>query len=199
MTEAIQTVVSGAEKRRQALLEARRRDSETKRAHVRDTVEKMLLAGERISFAAVARQAKVSNWLVYADGVREHIQGAMRQQDEEPSARADGRGASTASLLTDLALARNEIKHLRAEHENLRQKAQRLLGQQLGQVHVDELRQRIDALVDENGELASSLERTTTEKSALKARVAELEDDLAAARMSLRRMIRMQSAGIEGE
>lgn len=67
MAEVVLEAVSGAEKRRQALPEVRRRDSDAKRAHVRDTVEKMLLASERITFAAVARRAKVSSWLVYAE------------------------------------------------------------------------------------------------------------------------------------
>jgi Family of unknown function (DUF6262) len=146
MAEVVVEAVSGAEKRRQALLEVRRRDSDAKRAHVRDTVEKMLLASECITFAAVARRAKVSSWLVYAEGVREQIQTAIRQQAEEPPETRDRSSAGVASLRTDLALAREEIKRLRSDNDKLRRTAQRLLGQQLDQVNVAELIARIDTL-----------------------------------------------------
>jgi hypothetical protein len=76
MTEA--THDDGARRRTEALQAARQRDSHTKRAHVRSTIEKMLLAGDPVTFTAVARTARVSTWLVYADGVREHIQAAIR-------------------------------------------------------------------------------------------------------------------------
>jgi hypothetical protein len=47
-----------------------------------------------ITFAAVARTAKVSQWLVYADGVRDYISAAREAQATEP-ARAEriGRNA----------------------------------------------------------------------------------------------------------
>jgi chromosome segregation ATPase len=196
MADAVVGEVSGAEKRRQALIEARRRDSDSKRTRVRDTVEKMLLASERITFAAVARQAKVSSWLVYADGVREHIQTAIDQQAEQPPEVRDGTAASATSLRTDLALARGEISRLRTEHESLRRKAQRLLGQQLDQVHADELRSRLDTLVGENRRLSEGLQQTAHENATLRARIAELEEDVAAARTALRRMIREQSADL---
>jgi hypothetical protein len=60
----------------QVLREARRRDSLTKRQRVRDTLEGMIRRGDQITFAAVARAARVSTWLVYADGVRKHIEQA---------------------------------------------------------------------------------------------------------------------------
>jgi myosin heavy subunit len=198
MVEVIQDAVSGADKRAQALLEARRRDSDAKRAHVRETVQKMVLASERITFAAVARRAKVSSWLVYAVGVREHIEAAISQQAQEPRTTRDDGFASAASLRTDLVLAREEIKRLRVDHENIRVKAQRLLGQQLDQETVKQLHERMDALVDENQTLTSSLEGATHENSALKEQVVELENTVAAVRTSLRRMIRSQSSTHEG-
>ena len=56
------------------LREARRRDSDRKRDQVFRTVDAMKRDGTPITFAAVARNAKVSQWLVYADGVREYIE-----------------------------------------------------------------------------------------------------------------------------
>jgi hypothetical protein len=58
----------------------------------------------------------VSAWLVYADGVREHVEAAQRRQaDREPgpaTAAPPGRGepVSQASLRTDLVAARDEVR-----------------------------------------------------------------------------------------
>ena len=128
MAETAAAESAGAAKRIQALHDARRRDSESKRTHVRNTVESMVLAGDTVTFASVARRARVSTWLVYADGVREHIQSAMRQQAEEPIPTMNSGTIGAASLRTDLSLAREEIKRLRADNEELRRNAQRLLG-----------------------------------------------------------------------
>lgn len=190
MPEVVVEVESGAEKRKKALFEARRRDSETKRAQVRDTVEKMVSAGERITFASIAKRAKVSTWLVYADGVRERIEAAMRQQAEAPVETRDIASAGVASLRTDLVLAREEIRRLRADNDKLRRNAQRLLGQQLDQVRTEELPARIDALVDENRRLTRELHQSFEECGALRSQVAGLEEDVGAARTALRRMIR---------
>ena len=51
--------------------------------------------GTPITFAAVARSAKVSQWLVYADGVREYIEAARVTQAAEP-AQAKRAGAAPA-------------------------------------------------------------------------------------------------------
>jgi uncharacterized small protein (DUF1192 family) len=193
MAELVLEEVSGAERRRQALLESRRRDSDIKRAHVRDTVEKMVLDSERITFAAVARRARVSNWLVYAEGVREHIQTAIRQQAEEPFETRDRSSAGVAGLRTDLALARDEIRRLRADKDKLLRNAQRLLGQQLDQVDVTELAARVDVLVNENRGMADELQQKTQENAGLRSRLVELDEDVTAARAALRRMIREHS------
>jgi hypothetical protein len=91
----------------EVLREARRRDSQQKRQRVRDAVSEMLRAGEPVSFAAVARAARVSTWLVYAEGVREHIEHAIARQESQPAAaERSGNEASKAGLRTDLELAR---------------------------------------------------------------------------------------------
>jgi hypothetical protein len=43
------------------------------------------VAGETITFPAVARAAGVSTWLVYAKGVREHIEAARGRQAIKPT------------------------------------------------------------------------------------------------------------------
>ena len=67
------------------LREARRRDSDRKRDQVFRTVDAMKRDGTPITFAAVARAAKVSQWLVYADGVREYIEAARSAQAAAPA------------------------------------------------------------------------------------------------------------------
>ncbi|SDL13253.1 hypothetical protein SAMN04488074_10991 [Lentzea albidocapillata subsp. violacea] len=175
----------------QVLQEARNRDSRVKRARVKRVIEDMTQAGDRITFAAVARAAEVSTWLVYSPGVREHIDKAMQHQSDKP-ARDERAGltASAASLRTDLELAREEIRQLRGERDKLRHNARLHLGQQLEQVNAAELIARVDELASSNQELANQLRQALTDNDALRTRTTALEDDLAAARTSLRRMIR---------
>ncbi|MBO3676892.1 hypothetical protein J5X86_17915 [Streptomyces sp. NEAU-YJ-81] len=147
----------------------------------------MLNDGEPISFTAVARAARVSTWLVYAEGVREHVQAAIQRQEQAPAtAAAEGRKASTVSLHTDLAMAREEIKELRAERDQLRTAMRQQLGHQLDQISNRKLTERISELTEAN----RKLEHELTGLRPLADHVQELERDLAATRTSLRQMIR---------
>ncbi|MER8098497.1 DUF6262 family protein [Streptomyces goshikiensis] len=173
---------------------ARQRDSADKRGRALKAVQDMLRDNRRITFAAVAREAGVSSWLVYAPGLRERIdqararQAAQGHQDEK-----SGRNVSSASEQTDLLLARQEIKRLRTENGQLRQQARVHLGQQVEQLGNHDLVARISELTEENLRLSTAERQATTENTGLNQRVAELEDDLTAARTSLRRMIRNEN------
>jgi hypothetical protein len=172
----------------EVLRESRRRDSLAKRQRVRATVADMLRAGDPVTFTAVARDAKVSAWLVYADGVREHVENAIRQQSAELAKdEGTGRTASAASLCTDLELARQQIRQLRDERGKLREHIRLQLGHQL---HSAPLIGRIDELTAHNQRLADQHAQAETENQALRQRITELDDNLTAARTSLRRMIR---------
>ena len=183
-----------ADARIQALHAARQRDSDNKRAHVRSTLQDMLLAGDPVTFTSVARTARVSTWLVYAVGVREHIESAIAQQRSQPDDPRSDDPASIASLRTDLALARSEIARLRADNDKLRRNAQRLLGQQLDQHDSGELLARVDSLVAENRGLNDKLLQSTQDRVGLQKQITELEEDIAAARTALRRMIKEKSS-----
>lgn len=183
-------------RRVQALHAARQRDSHKKRAHVRATIENMLLAGDPVTFTSVARTARVSTWLVYAEGVREHIESAIHQQRSQPDDPRSDDPASIASLRTDLALARSEIARLRADNDKLRRNAQRLLGQQLDQHDNGELLARVDSLVSENQGLTDKLMQSTQDRVGLQKQITELEEDIAAARTALRRMIKEQAGEV---
>ncbi|MCX5251766.1 DUF6262 family protein [Streptomyces sp. NBC_00201] len=179
----------------QVLREARRRDSRTKRARVLDAVQEMMRNGDRITFAAVARAADVSTWLTYADGVREHIESAIHQQRSTQPHPATTAQASPAGLRTDLALAREEIRRLRGERDQLQQTVRRHLGQQLDQLGARDLATRVQELTEANARLEANLHEATVAKSRLESHITDLEDELGAARTSLRRMIKNQSKG----
>ncbi len=172
------------------MIDARRHDSTTKRSRVLATVEKMLREGRPITFASVAREAKVSTWLVYAPGLREAV--------EEHRARPSDRAATTerrpqreaSGDATDLALARAEITRLRAERNEQQRRERLALGSKLDDIAKADLLARLDELTRHNSEVLADAARQGSENHVLQARVVELEDDLAAARTSLRRMIR---------
>jgi hypothetical protein len=177
-----------------AMIAARRRDSHERRTRVTQAIEVMLANGTPITFTAVARQAGVSTWLVHAHGVREAIEQARDRQLAEPVvAPPPGRVASQTSLHTDLALAREEIKRLRAQTDELRGKLRLSLGSQLDNLTKTDLVARVDELTDHNTRLLAETHQLRGSNNQLAATVAQLEDDLAAARTSLRRMIRAEN------
>jgi regulator of replication initiation timing len=177
------------------LREARRRDSDRKRDQVFRTVDAMKRDGTPITFAAVARAARVSQWLVYADGVRDYINTARVAQAAEPAqAKTAGRSVSEASLRTDLELARQDNRRLRGEVDRLKKVLRQRLGAQLEAESVASLRRRIDELVEANNHYRSENTRLATELDNVRAELSLAVDDLAAARSGLRRMIRESSS-----
>ena len=98
-----------------ALKAARAKDSNDKRRRVLQTLNAMETAGQPITAAAVAAAAGVSTWLVYADGIREHLDAARHRQaaDGDPPAtvgtHTGQQPVTSAGLRTDLAVARHEI------------------------------------------------------------------------------------------
>ena len=72
--------MTATDRRVDALREARQRASRDKRNRVREALSGMLADGEPITFVAAARRAHVSTWLLYAAGVREHVDAAIKQQ-----------------------------------------------------------------------------------------------------------------------
>jgi len=174
------------------MIQARRRDSDTKRARVLTTLERMRDNDIPITFASIARQAGVSTWLVYAPGIREHIDQARTHQHRRPPSEPAG-DSVTRGLHTDLALARAEIKSLRAEREQHQRQLRLALGARMDNLAKTDLVARVDELTQANTELAASVAQHLSDNQALRARITELEDDLAAARTSLRRMIRTEN------
>ena len=96
-------------------------------------------------------------------------------------------------MQTDLALAREEVKALRGERDQLKAALRRQLGQQVDQIPTTDLITRVNELTSQNTRLSEALTAAQTAKQQLEAELAEAQDDLAAARSSLRQMIRAES------
>lgn len=175
----------------QVLLEARRRDSREKRARVLSTVDAMAARDETITFPGVARAAGVSTWLVYAEGIREHIEQARKTQSRTKAReKTSGSRASAASLATDLGLARAELAAVRQERDRLKDAVQRHLGQQLDQAGAKDLAARITELQAANKDLQDRLAASEADRQGLQEALHEAQDDLIAAREALRNMMR---------
>jgi hypothetical protein len=182
--------------RTRAMLAARAKASQDKRHRALAAVRALEAAGTPVTATAVATAAGVSTWLVYADGVREHVQAARRRQagrEPGPATTApQGRGqpASQASLRADLAVARDEIRRLRAERDKLRSRRRLQLGAEIEGPDRAELIARVASLETASRQLAAERDARATEASHAQRRTRELEDELTAARESLRRAIR---------
>jgi hypothetical protein len=182
--------------RTRAMLAARAKDSHDKRQRALAAVEDLEASGTPVTATAVATAAGVSTWLTYADGVREHVQAARRRQaGREPgpattAPRGRGEPVSQASLRADLAVARDEIRRLRAERDKLRSRLRLQLGAEIEGPDRAELIARVASLETASRQLAAERDARATEASHAQRRTRELEDELTAARESLRRAIR---------
>ena len=182
--------------RTQAMLAAREKASHDKRQRVLAAVQALEAAGTPVTPAAVAAAARVSTWLVYADGVHEHVQAARQRKTEcghgpEPAAPpARGEPVTQASLHTDLAVAQNEIRRLRAERDKLRGRLRLQLGAEIEGPDRAELIARVAGIEAAARQLAAERDARAAESSHAQRQIRELQDDLTAARESLRRAIR---------
>ncbi|KQH76212.1 hypothetical protein AO501_00900 [Mycobacterium gordonae] len=180
-----------------ALKAARAKDSELKRRRTLAALEAMEADGASITFTAVANAAGVSTWLVYAPGIREHIDAARgRQANHSPTPMPTPCGnhsTTPASLRTDLAIARDQVKTLRAERDKLQQRLRLQLGAEIEGPDRALLTARVADLEAVNRRLVAERDARTIETDSAKRHVAELQDELCAARESLRRVIKAQN------
>jgi hypothetical protein len=183
-----------ATRRADALRAARAADSAAKRNRVRQAIDTLEAAGTTVTAAAVARTARVSTWLVYTDGLREHLEATRRRQAAPaavPARAVPGRTPPTpASLRTDLALAREEIRRLRAEHSKLRDRLRLQLGAELDGPDTSALIARVADLETLTRTLTAERDARAAEAHQAQRRIRDLEDDLTAARETLRKVIK---------
>lgn len=180
--------------RAEALRTARAADSAAKRTRVRETIDTLEAAGTPVTATAVARAARVSTWLVYADGLREHLDAARHRQARPtatPARPAAGNAPPTpASLRTDLALAREEIRRLRTEHSKLRDRLRLQLGAEIDGPDPAVLITRVADLETLTRKLTAERDARAAEAHQAQRHIRDLEDDLTAARETLRKAIK---------
>ena len=175
---------------------ARSADSHAKRQRVLTAIDSLENAGAAITFPSVAKTAGVSTWLVYAQGVREHVEAARARQatistSQTPrSTTPDRARVSPAGLRADLVFARAEIARLRAEADKLRKRLQLQLGAEIQGPDRAGLIGRVAELESLNRQLVAERDSRNSEADAARLQVVELQDELVAARESLRRTIR---------
>ena len=183
----------------QILLDANNARSMRKRQQTLRTISRLADAGARISFARVAREAGVSTWLVYnVPQIREALKAAITTQTEHgyqpPHRQPSGSVVSSASLRTDLALARHELKQTRADRDSLRRRVERVLGDDIRETDRQQL---VDRITDLEGLLRGShashgaLSQTAAD---LTERCSELTEQLEAARRLNQTMVRQHNA-----
>ncbi|MFD6400645.1 DUF6262 family protein [Nocardia sp. NPDC060249] len=188
--------VADRAERTRRLIDARRRDSTAKHERALAAVADLLAAGERITISEVARRAAVSTWFIYnTTAVHDAVQAAIAQQvTTSPSPRRGATtNASAEGLRTELLLARDEIRSLRAEREQLSKKVQLLLGGQLEQVPHERLVERIHELERIAADLRSQVETERDRADTATGRAAALDEELLAARTALKRMMQTAS------
>jgi chromosome segregation ATPase len=187
--------VTGKRTPADVLREARKSDSVAKRSRVLAVIDEMKARDEPITFLGVARAARVSNWLVYAEGVREHVEAARKgQAGRQARSQQAGTTASAASLATDLEITRAELRRTRDERDRLRAKVQRGLGHQVTQAGTAELATRIRDLTAKAGQQDAELAQARTQLAKLTAERDTALDEVAGLRSALRQMTRQQNA-----
>ena len=191
------SITTANQVRAAALKAARAKDSELKRRRTLAALKALEASAESITFTAVAKAAGVSTWLVYAEGIREHIDAARHRQAHHGAAPAPTpsaqRTTTSDSLRTDLAIAQEQIKTLRAERDKLQQRLRLQLGAELEAPDRAHLTARVADLEAINRQLVAERDARTIEADTAKSRVGELEDELSDARESLRRVIKTQN------
>lgn len=192
--------MNGTGDRTAALRAARAKDSADKRRRVLTAIQTLEAAGTPITATAVANTAHVSTWLVYTDELRDHLDAARRRQadlDRTPTASATPvatpAALTPASLRTDLALARAEIRRLRGEQDKLRHRLRLQLGVEIEGPDQAGLITRVADLESLTRRLLAERDARAAEADHGQRRIRELEDDLTAARESLRRVIKDQN------
>ncbi|MFB7588249.1 DUF6262 family protein [Streptomyces sp. NPDC056169] len=173
---------------------SRAKDSEAKTRRSLEAVDGLLRTGRRVTVAQVAREAAVSTWFVYNQPqVHQAVQDGIttqREQGRQNSTVSEAQQVSPAGLRTDLALAREEIKDLKKERDRLRNRVRLSLGAELDGVNRNELIERVQQLERRNTALDQELSVARDRIASLEGQLHEAEDDLTAARASLRRAMR---------
>jgi len=191
------TTTDTRERRTDSLTAARRKDSAAKTTRSLAAVERLHRGGHRVTFAGVAREAKVSGWFVYNQpDVRAAVDRAIADQVANGVTAASVNTAervSATSLATELAHARAEIRDLIEQRDRYRERARLALGTELEAITQQQLVDRISELETANLQLAKEATAERVRANEATDRAQRLQAELDGARLSLRRMMRDQA------
>ncbi len=178
----------------QRLKDSRAADSAKKTKAAFDAVQTLVQNGQEVTFTAVARAAQVSTWFLYhKPDVRKAVETAIAQQEQmgvESAAVPAVKRVSASSLQAELAVARDQIKKLRAERDRYRRKARESLGATLDNAAAGQWSEQLVNAHQQIAALQTELAATLDRAAAAELRRDELMDELTAARSSLKKMIR---------
>ena len=187
------------------MIDARRRDSQTKRARVADTLDRMLADGhaDHVRPGRGRRPGSRPGWSTPPASASASSTPAPFRPPDPTRPNSGGRRLDRPAATAGHGRRRGPAHRPRAgprrdhpaarERDHHRQQLRLALGARLDDLAKADLAARVDELTRHNNELAATLTRRNADNQALRERVTDLEDDLAAARTSLRRMIRAQN------
>lgn len=179
------------EERTTRLVHARQVAAATKRRHTLKVLADQAAAGERVTFASVARAASVSGWFVRNQpDIRQGIERAMTQQHQKGM--PDKRTIHTRDqgLRADLLLAREDIRELRTERDHLKGRLRQHLGAELDHETRSELLARLHTMATEHQQLTGQHEALTLALAEAHTAKDDALTELEAARAANRRLIR---------
>lgn len=172
---------------------ARAADSQAKQQRAIAAVARLESRGDPVRFTDVARLAAVSTWFTYHNtavaGAVRQAQAGQAEHGRHP-APSPAERVTAGSLRADLEHARHEVKSLREENGRLRHTLGLQLGAELEQTSPAELLDRVRDLETRNTDLTHRLADSTDQNRHLADRLTAAEEDVTAARESLRRAIR---------
>ncbi|MBD8103977.1 hypothetical protein IFR14_16345 [Plantibacter sp. CFBP 8775] len=164
-----------------------------KRSRALLTIADLLGAGIRVSVARVAREARVSTWLIYnVPDLRSATERAIAQQQRDgivPANPVQAPDRTAASLRTDLALAREELRELRQELAKLKARLRAKLGAEAEGSTVGELIPRLRELEEVNSKLLTGMDERDRRIAALVETRDTLEAEVEGKTEALRRLM----------
>lgn len=177
-----------------ALRQARRADGRLKRQAALDAIDAIENSGSPITFPAVARQARVSVSLLYADrdlaGRIAAARDRQRQAGHDRSWQLPARSLVTeASLRADLANAKEQVGRLTDDLAALRQRLARQLGADADVARGVALAPALEELEQRASELEAENHRQREQITRLEADHRELAETLEAARAMNRELM----------
>ncbi|MEQ6028093.1 hypothetical protein SOM70_36685 [Streptomyces salinarius] len=125
--------------------------------------------------------------------MREHIEAARHRQGRAAASDARAGAKEPTGWKLEKQLLQEDNRRLREEVGRLKAAVRRSLGQQLDQFGAADLGTRVDELTTENQRLQAERDDALARVKDLTEQLSETQDDLASARISLRRMIRART------